>query len=130
MSFSNRFDVFETSNRAVRGQQHAHQRHWCGAYILRQWVNKYMILGINASDCSSKGSGLGPSVPAVRNFGPLRIPAVMHDYSAAVDPVVCCAVPCHGISSRSTHHQENTRHSRAAQQHVATPVCRRIKDTS
>lgn len=34
-----------------------------------------------------------------------------------------CAVPCHGISSRSTHHQENTRHSRAAQHYVATPLC-------
>ncbi len=71
---------------------------------------------------------LGPSVRAVRNTEPLRIPFVMYeeyDYDflrrSNTSPV-CTTMVSFILFSRSTHHQENTRHSRAAQP-IGTALC-------
>ena len=36
----------ETRNRAVRGLQHAHQQHWCGAYSSDEDVSTYTIITV------------------------------------------------------------------------------------
>ncbi len=131
MSYLHRFDAFETSNRAVRcGVSNMRINSIGAARISHRNVstNEDKYIDSTKDQCVRLFPRLGPSVRAVRNTGPLRIPFVIceeYDYDSLrrsnTSPVVCTTMVQY-LFSRSTHHQENTRHSRAAQP-IGTALC-------